>query len=101
MYGNTAVDGTAFNLINDEIDMWNCWFSGTFGCQYVTMSTNEWEWSATNVSDMLVTGDISDALAFSSTDNVWCGNITTTTDNANIYLSCVGDRYNADGGDNQ
>jgi starch-binding outer membrane protein SusE/F len=94
IYGNDGVSGTAFKLSSDATTMWNGWFPGNNGCYYVTMSTGTTEWSATLLPEITVGGDVSATLAFSTSQKLWSGTLTTTTANANITLSSAAKKYN-------
>ncbi|MBN2742792.1 MAG: DUF5114 domain-containing protein [Marinilabiliaceae bacterium] len=101
LWGNDGVTGKAFALSSDTKTHWNCWFPGSKGCYYITMSTHNKAWTATFMPDITVGGDVSATLTFDTKDNLWKGTVITTADNANITLSSKGAKYDVTTGDTQ
>ncbi|SFE68422.1 DUF5114 domain-containing protein [Thermophagus xiamenensis] len=102
LWGNDSDPGTAFELSNDEATMWNCWFPGNGGAYFVTMSTNEFTWSATWLPEIVATGDLeeNDTLSYYKSFDQWAGLIDPSTENAQITLYCDGLFYNVSTGTN-
>ena len=70
LWGNYAVDGYAFVLDNNTNgnSIWNFWFPGQSGCYYTTLSTNSKKWTATWISSLSITGDVTADMAFTRSD---------------------------------
>jgi hypothetical protein len=103
IWGNDSDPGTPFELSDDAISMWNCWFPGTGGHYYVTMSVNDLEWSATLLPEIVVTGDVpeNDTLAFYKSFEQWAGLIDPSIENAQIFLHSDALFFNMSTGDSQ
>lgn len=101
LWGNDSDPGTPFELSNDEATMWNCWFPGNGGAYYVTMSTNEFTWSATWLPEIVATGDLeeNDTLVYYKSFDQWAGLIDPSTENAQFTLYSDALLYNVLTGD--
>jgi len=93
-WGNDGVSGTAFVISSDATTMWNGWFPGNNGCYYVTMSTNDKEWTATYLPTIEVGGDVTSTLTFDVAKNIWSGTVITTANDTKITLSSAASKYN-------
>ncbi len=87
VWGNDGDAGTEF-LMSSSSTKWNFWYPGESGCFYVTASTTDLEWTATYIPDLTVSGDVDASMTFDASSVSWTGTITTTSDNANIKVSC-------------
>jgi hypothetical protein len=86
-WGNLNVDGSDFNLFNDEDNQWNMWFPGLGGAYFTTVSTNDEEWTATHLPTLNVEGDVEGEMTFKRTEVSWLLSFTTTADNAQFTVS--------------
>ncbi|MGQ1889614.1 DUF5114 domain-containing protein [Thermophagus sp. OGC60D27] len=101
LWGNDSDPGTPFELSNDQESMWNCWFPGNGGAYFVTMSTNDFSWSATWLPEIVATGDLveNDTLSFYKSFDQWAGLLNPSTENAQIALHSDALLYNVSTGD--
>ncbi len=98
VWGNNHVSEVPFELTTEE-GMWNCWFPADGGSYYVTMSTNDNEWTATWLPYVAVGGDVTDTLEFYKDEAMWAGAFETGAESAQIILSSEGQLYNPSTGD--
>jgi len=91
-WGNSPVDGHPFELSNGS-DAWNCWFADGTGQWFVTVDTNNSEWSAMLVTNMMANGE---TMKFDSSTGSYKYTITTTTDNETVTLTADGLAYDKD-----
>lgn len=98
IWGNYGVDGYAFVIDNNAstTPIYNFWFPGQNGCYYTTLSTNSKEWTATWISSLSITGDVTADMTFSRADATWMASLTTTTANATFSVSGISALYNAE-----
>lgn len=82
-WGNAPVDGHPFELSNSA-EAWNCWFADGTGQWFVTVDTNNSEWSAVFVKNMMANGE---TMKFDSSTGSYKYVITTTSDNATVTLT--------------
>ncbi|HOO83355.1 MAG TPA: DUF5114 domain-containing protein [Prolixibacteraceae bacterium] len=100
IWGNYAADGYEFVMDNttNSAEIWNFWFPGQTGCYYTTHSTSSKQWTATLVSALSITGDISADMAFIRPDVTWQASFTSTVDNARFSISGISALYNSETG---
>lgn len=91
-WGNSPVDGHPFELSNAS-DAWNCWFADGTGQWYVTVDTNNEEWSAMLITSMMVNGE---SMRFDSSTGSYKYTITTVSDNETIVLTADALAYDKD-----
>ena len=77
IWGNIAEDGKAFVLSSDPANQWNFWFPDVAGCYYTVIDTKEGEWSATLLSTLKISGDITADMAFDTDNNRWIANFNS------------------------
>jgi hypothetical protein len=99
IWGNNGKTGIAFELSDDTKSMWNCWFPENGGYYYVTMSTNDKEWTATWLPEITVGGDVTATLSYYESFELWAGIINPASGNAQITLSSEAMLYNSSTGD--
>lgn len=90
-WGNYGVDGYPFVLSNAS-DAWNCWFADGTGHWYVTVDTNEEQWSAALIQSMRLNGT---DMTFDTTTKTWRLTITTSSANEAISFEADAKEYNA------
>lgn len=101
-WGNDGVDGDAF-LLSSEDDpekRWNLWFPSVGGSYYVTVDTQKKLWSALNLPEINITGDLSAQMEFDRSSNSW--SYSFTADEAKeitVSLSGVGKLFDYSTGD--
>lgn len=91
-WGNSPVDGHPFELSNAS-DAWNCWFADGTGQWYVVVDTNNEEWSAMLITNMMVNGE---SMKFNSGTGSYTYTITTAADNETIVLTADALAYDKD-----
>ncbi len=78
--------GTPFLISSNTT--WSFWFPEPGGCYYTTLSTNDSEWTATYLPDLMISGDYESEMTFVKADVAWYATVITTTDNATVKVSC-------------
>lgn len=91
-WGNSPVDGHPFELSNAS-DAWNCWFADGTGQWYVIVDTNNEEWSAMLITNMMVNGE---SMKFNSSTGSYNYTITTSKDGETIVLTADALAYDKD-----
>lgn len=96
IWGNYGVDGNEFVMDNDasSTPIWNFWFPGLTGCYYTTLSTTEKAWTATLISSLSISGDVTADMNFIRSDVTWMASFTTTSANASFSVSGISALYN-------
>lgn len=97
VWGNSPVDGHAFELSN-EAEAWNIWFGDGTGHWYVTVDTKNAEWSGINVTDLLLNGE---SMTYNNSDGTYTYVITTTTTDTQIEITASGLEFNKQTGDSK
>lgn len=90
-WGNYGVDGYPFVLSNAS-DAWNCWFADGTGHWYVTVDTEEEQWSAALIQSMKFNGN---DMTFDSSTQTWRIFVTTSSDNETFSIAATAKEYNA------
>lgn len=99
IWGNIAEDGKAFVLSNDPSNQWNFWFPDVAGCYYTIIDTNEEEWSATLLSALKITGDITADMTFDTDNDRWIANYNSAeTKDVTVRLEGTSVSYDASTG---
>lgn len=99
IWGNIAEDGKAFVLSNDPSNQWNFWFPDVAGCYYTVIDTNEEEWSATLLSALKITGDITADMTFDTDNDRWIANYNSAeTKDVTVRLEGTSVSYDASTG---
>lgn len=89
LWGNIAVDGNAFVVIDDEENMWNMWFPGAGGVYLTTLNSNTEEWTANHIEKMYLTGGVEEEMTYVKSENCWM--LSFETANANTIFKIEGD----------
>lgn len=97
IWGNYGADGYVFVMDNNAstTPIWNFWFPGQNGCYYTTLSTSDKKWTATYISSLSMSGDVTANMTFSRSDMIWMAPFTTTTANASFSVSGISALYNS------
>ncbi|HPS13273.1 MAG TPA: DUF5114 domain-containing protein, partial [Prolixibacteraceae bacterium] len=100
IWGNYGVDGYAFTMDNNSSStaIWNFWFPGQNGCYYTTLNTSSKKWTATWISSLSITGDVTADMSFTRSDVTWMASFTTTKANATFSVGGISALYNAETG---
>jgi hypothetical protein len=100
VWGNYAADGYEFVMDNttNSAEVWNFWFPGQTGCYYTTYSTNSKAWTATFISSLSITGDVSADMNFMRPDVTWQVSFTSSVDNAKFNVNGISALYNSETG---
>lgn len=93
IWGNIADDTQEF-VLSDDDENWNFWYPGQGGCYYTTLSTVDKVWTATYISSLTATGDVTGELTFVKPDVYWMLSFTTTVDNATFSVAGNAALYN-------
>jgi hypothetical protein len=86
-WGNLGADASEFIISNDSTQ-WNFWYPGTGGFYYTTLSVENEEWTATNIPELTLSGDVNAAMTFDRLAVKWYVSFTTTSDNATFKVAC-------------
>lgn len=96
IWGNDAVDGSAFLLSSEEDadKRWNFWFPGVGGCYYVEVNTIKKLWSALLIPTLTVSGDIKAEMTFDRANVRWTTVFeASSATTLNIKLQGTGKQY--------
>ena len=97
VWGNIGEDGKPFVLSN-ESTQWNMWYPNASGCYYVTVNTQDEEWSALHVSSLTVSGLAGEdvAMTLNESSNEWLATFTADgAESRTITISGQGEQFNA------
>lgn len=97
VWGNIGEDGKPFVLSN-ESTQWNMWYPNASGCYYVTVNTQDEEWSALHVSSLTVSGLAGEdvAMTLNESSNEWLATFTADgAESRTITISGQGELFNA------
>lgn len=106
--GNGLIWGTAgnegaFHITSDAANnRQNMWFPEAAGCYYVTVNTQEEEWSALHISSLTVSGLTNEdvTMSFDKENNQWIATFTAdATGPRTITVTGQGEQYNVTTGD--
>ncbi len=70
VWGNLGETGKTFYASSAD-DHWNFWFPAPGGCYFTTLNTREGWWSALNIENLTVSGDISGEMEYNLKTNQW------------------------------
>ncbi len=88
VWGNVAVDGSAFKLATKDDGIWNFWYPINGGSYFVTVNTKDKYWNAVNIPSLsIVSGSDSTKMTFIKDENRW---MTTKTLEAGDYTFTFG-----------
>ena len=77
-WGNDGIVGTPFKLSNDVATHWNIWYPGVAGCYLTTVDTHTQQWSATLLTNLVVTVEGEQIeMKYSVPRNTWTGSFQT------------------------
>ncbi len=96
IWGNVAESDKEFFISDDADDQWNLWFPEFGGCYFSTVNTNEKEWTATYIPDLIASGDVEGDFTFIRTELYWMLSFTTDADNAKFSVSGNTSTYNVE-----
>ncbi len=105
VWGNDGVSGTPFILSSStkKDEKWNCWFPSVAGSYFVEFDTNKKQWTASNITKLEATGDLSGSLVFNRNENTWTLVGVTVESGTTYQLQLKGETaiYNQNSGDSE